>query len=82
VTPEERLSAFLRAKRAIAILSHAPPIRIPIPVTANGDANDDILSEILSDASLSVDASIQTGVYGSDIDEEEGQQEVTQPQVR
>ncbi|WPT11216.1 hypothetical protein PSENEW3n2_00000655 [Picochlorum sp. SENEW3] len=80
VTPEERLSAFLRAKRAISILSYAPPIRIPIPVTANGDANDGILSEILSDASLSVDASIQTGVYGSDIDEEEVQQEVTQPQ--
>ncbi|KAI8100493.1 hypothetical protein M9435_006977 [Picochlorum sp. BPE23] len=76
VTPEERLSAFLRAKRAIAILSSAPPIRIPIPMTAN----DGILSEILSDASLSVDASIQTGVYGSDIDEEDGQQEVTQPQ--
>lgn len=61
------------------MFSYAPPIRIPIPATGNGDG---ILSEILSDASLSVEASIQTGVYGSNIDDEEVQQEVTQPQVR
>lgn len=76
------MRALDNAKSLIRILGRAPPMRIPIPGMGSGDEDDDILSGMLSDASLSVDTSIQTGVYGSEIGVEGLQQEVTQPQVR